>query len=52
MMYGINHAWGIGWGWIIGFIVVMVVSSLIVKVVNQNYNRSNQNYGYKGQIAS
>jgi putative membrane protein len=38
MMNGINHGWGMGWGWIIGLVAIVVVVWLVYKVVNQNNN--------------
>jgi putative membrane protein len=35
MVNGLDNAWGLGWGWIIGLIVLTLVIWLIVKVVNQ-----------------
>lgn len=40
MMDGFNHGWGMGYSWIIGFIVLVVLIWVIVKVVNQNNNKS------------
>jgi len=37
-MNGINHGLGMGLGWIIDFLVLVVLIWLIVKVVNQNNN--------------
>jgi putative membrane protein len=34
-MNGMEHTWGIGWGWIIGLIVLVIVIWMIVRVVNQ-----------------
>ena len=34
-MNGINHGLGMGWGWIIGLIILAFVIWLIVKVVNR-----------------
>jgi len=36
MMNGINHGWGMGWGWIVGFLVLVVLIWAVVKVANQN----------------
>jgi putative membrane protein len=40
MMDGINHSWGMGfgWGWIIGLVALVVIIWLVVKVVNRNKN--------------
>ena len=38
MMNGLNHSWGMGYGWIAGFIVIVVLIWVIVKVANQNNN--------------
>jgi putative membrane protein len=35
MMNEMDRAWGMGWGWIIGLIVLVIVIWLIVRVVNQ-----------------
>jgi len=39
-MDGINHSWGMGfgWGWIIGLVALVVIIWLVVKVVNRNNN--------------
>jgi len=37
-MNGMNNFWGMGWGWIIGLIILVVVIWLVVKVLNQNKN--------------
>ncbi len=34
-MNEMDRAWGMGWGWIIGLIVLVIVIWLIVRVVNQ-----------------
>ena len=52
MMNAINDGWGIGWGWIIGFIVFTIAFWLIVKVVNQNYNKPRPKYSFKNQTAN
>ncbi len=37
MMDGLNHGWGMGgYGWIIGFVLLVVVIWVIVKVVNMS----------------
>jgi len=37
MMNGFGgHGWGMGYGWIIGLIVIAVVVWLIVKTMNRN----------------
>jgi putative membrane protein len=38
MMNVMNHGCGMGWGWIIGLIVLVVVIWLIVKAVNRKKN--------------
>jgi putative membrane protein len=36
-MHGFNgHGWGMGFGWIVGLLVLFVIIWLFVKVVNQN----------------
>lgn len=37
-MDGINHGWGMesGTGWVLGFILLIVIIWLVVKVLNQN----------------
>ncbi len=30
------NAWGMGWGWIIGFIVLVAIIWIVVRVTNQN----------------
>ena len=35
MMDGYGHGWGMGWWWIIGLIVLIVVIWLVIKAVNQ-----------------
>jgi len=37
-MNGMNQNWGIGWGWIIGMAVLIVIIWLIVKGVRQKTN--------------
>jgi large-conductance mechanosensitive channel len=38
MMDGIHNGFGIGWGWIIGFVNVAIIIWLIVKGINQRAN--------------
>jgi putative membrane protein len=38
MMNGINCGWGMGFGWLIGLIILAALIWLIIKVVNQKYN--------------
>ena len=35
--YG-EHAWGMGWGWIIGLIVIAAIVWIIVKAIRQSSN--------------
>jgi putative membrane protein len=40
MMYGIGgHGWGMGYGLIIGCIVLAVIIWLVIRVTGQNYNQ-------------
>ncbi len=41
MMNGFYHGWGMGFGWLIGVIILIVFVWLIVKVINQS-GTSNQ----------
>jgi len=46
MMNGMNHGWGImgiGYGWIIGLIVLAVIIWLLVKAMNQKNNPNQPN---------
>ena len=37
MMDGFGgHGWGIGWGWIIGLILLVIIIWLTVKAMNKN----------------
>ncbi len=37
MFHGMSdHMWGMGWGWIIGLLILIVVIFFIVRMVNQN----------------
>jgi len=36
MMNGINHGWGLIWGFAIGLILLVVIIWIIVKAVNRN----------------
>jgi putative membrane protein len=38
MMEGLDHGWGMGYGWIIVIVVSVVLIWLIVKVVYHNRN--------------
>ena len=40
-MNGINHGWGMGLGWFIGLIILVVAIWLITKAVNQS-NKPNK----------
>jgi putative membrane protein len=35
--YG-EHMWGMGWGWIVGLIVICVIVWIIVKAIRQSNN--------------
>ncbi len=36
--YG-EHMWGMGWGWIIGLLVIVAVVWIIVRAIRQGGNR-------------
>lgn len=36
MMDVINHGWGMGLGWIVGLLVLIVIIWIIIKVMNRN----------------
>jgi putative membrane protein len=39
MFHGIDgHGWIMGWGWVIGLLILIVVFWIIVRIVNQNYH--------------
>ncbi|MCB8995511.1 MAG: SHOCT domain-containing protein [Bacteroidales bacterium] len=38
MMNGVNHGWGMGFSWIAGLFVLVVILWFVVKAINQNYN--------------
>ena len=38
MMDGLHNGWGMGYGWIIGFVVLVFLIWGIIKVVNQSKN--------------
>jgi len=40
MMNGINHSLGMGWIWIIGLIVLVIVIWVIVRTLSQKSNRN------------
>jgi putative membrane protein len=40
MMNGMDHFWGIGWGWIIGLIILVIVIWMIVRTLNQKSSRN------------
>ena len=49
MMDGFGvHGWGMGWGWIFGLIVLIVIIWLVFKNMSQN-NKSKQILPGKGQ---
>lgn len=35
-MYGMNNGWGMGFGWIIGLIILGAIIWIIIKTINQN----------------
>jgi putative membrane protein len=35
--YG-DHAWGMGWGWILGLIVIVVIVWIVVRTIRQGGN--------------
>jgi len=44
MMYGFGgHGWGMGFGWLIGLIIIGMIIWLVVKFINQN-NTSSSSY--------
>jgi len=44
MMYGFGeHGWGMGWVWILGLAVLVLIIWLIVKMVNQNNSPKQSN---------
>jgi len=42
-MDGMNNVWGMGYGWIIGLIVLVVIIGLIVNAMKKNSNRPKYN---------
>lgn len=41
MMYGFGgHGWGMGFGWLIGLIILGIIIWLVVKVINQSNTSS------------
>jgi putative membrane protein len=36
-----GHGWGMGWGWIVGFIILVAIIWIFVRMVNQNYLSKN-----------
>ncbi|MCX6236146.1 MAG: SHOCT domain-containing protein [Bacteroidia bacterium] len=43
MMDGMNNVWGMGYGWIIGLIVLIFIIGLIVNANKKNLNRQKYN---------
>ena len=44
MMYGFGgHGWGMGFGWLIGLIILGIFIWLVVKVINQNNSSGSSN---------
>ena len=43
MMNGINHGWGMGFGWFFGVIILVVAIWLITKAVNQSHKPNQSN---------
>jgi len=44
MMDGMNNVWGMGYGWIIGLIVLVVIIGLIVTAIKQKKNSNRPKY--------
>ena len=43
-MYGFGgHGWGMGFGWLIGLIILGIFIWLVVKVINQNNSSGSSN---------
>lgn len=41
MMHGFGgHGWGMGWAWILGLVILVVIIWLVVKAVNQGSSAS------------
>ncbi len=36
MMDGFGHFWGMGWGWFMGPVIIVLVIWIIVRTINQN----------------
>jgi putative membrane protein len=36
MMYGFGNGWGMGFGWLIGLLIVGAIVWLIIRSINQN----------------
>jgi len=43
-MDGMNNVWGMGYGWIIGLIVLVVIIGLIVTAIKQKKNSNRPKY--------
>jgi len=44
MMDGMNNFWGMGYGWIIGLIVLVVIVGLVVNAIKQKKNSNRPKY--------
>ena len=44
MMDGTNSCWGMGFGWIIGLLILLIIVGMIVKAMNQNKNSNKSQY--------
>lgn len=43
-MDGMNNFWGMGYGWIIGLIVLVVIIGLVVNAIKQKKNSNRPKY--------
>jgi len=43
-MDGMNNFWGMGYGWIIGLIVLVVIVGLVVNAIKQKKNSNRPKY--------
>lgn len=41
MMYHYGHFWGMGWGWIVGLLVLIVIVMLILAGINRRTDSRN-----------
>ncbi len=45
MMYGFGeHGWGMGWGWLIGLLLIAVIVWIVVKLVNTSAGSSGRKH--------